>query len=177
MASKFRSLLSQAAGFLKRRFGSPRPAAKPEKPILPYGHRGVAAGSLKERKKREEEKGAKYEKWKQGKGPHPTEEDAPYSKEEQAKWRELSTDSIEGFLHDEQILFVHSSNVAALQYFKEAGKLMVEYLNGSAYLYSGVSLPEASRFVSSASKGGEVWDTLRVRGSKTAHKKRYVRIK
>lgn len=151
--SKFRSLLGRAARFLKERIGSPRPAAKPSRTV-PGGHRGVALGN----KPKDESNEAAMRAW-------------------TSKWRNISPEAAEGFLYDNEILFVNSSNVAALQYFPEDQKMMVEFLNGSAYLYSGVTPTEAQGFVQAQSKGKNVWDVLRVRGSKTAHKKRYTRIK
>ena len=95
------------------------------------------------------------------------------SPENQAKWRELSDVHGTGFVYDQQPLFVHSSNVAMLQYFGDSQKLMVEFLNGSSYLYDNVTENEAIQFYAAHSKGGAVWSLLRVRGSRTLHKKPY----
>lgn len=166
MASKFRSLLSRAAGFLKQRFGSPRPAAKPFRGAT-GGHRGMAAGSIASRMPPlDEKKRPQYEKIKK-----------PFTAEEMAKWGNIGPEEAEGFLWDGEILFVNSSNVAAAQFHRDAKKLMLEFKNGSAYLYSNVSPDEAQSFIQATSKGGWVWTDLRIRGSKTGHKKPYLRIR
>jgi len=63
------------------------------------------------------------------------------------------------------------------QYFADEQKMMVEFKNGSAYMYSNVSIGEATEFLQAFSKGSAVWTLFRVRGSKTAHKKPYKKIK
>jgi len=129
------------------------------------GHRGIAAGSLKERQRKAEAG------------------EQPYTKEEIEKWRNLPAGTVEGFVHNQELLHVHSSNVGALQYYPETQQLMVEYLGkkGKAprsYLYDNVTQAEAIQFATVTSKGGAgVWDILRVRGSRTAHKKPYKRIR
>lgn len=80
------------------------------------------------------------------------------------------------FLSGGNMIFVNSSNVAGVQYFPEVEKMMVEFIGGGAYLYSNISLAEARSFLQAQSKGGWVWDYLRVRGSRTAHKKPWVKI-
>lgn len=125
---------------------------KPKPPALP-GNRGIAAGSLKkpdlERYAERVERGQEY----------------------------IPVPEVEGFLYNEELLFVNSSNVGAVQYFPEDGKIMVEFLGGSAYLYSNITPEEARSFVNAQSKGGWVWDHLRVRGSRTAHRKPYLRLR
>lgn len=150
MAGKIRSLLSSIA----RKIGLRPKAPKPPR-IGGVGHGGVAAGDLAER-----ETGEK-----------------PYTTEELARWRELSYSEVEAFIHEQSPLYVNSSNVAFVQYHKDEEKMMVEFLNGSAYLYSSVSPKEALEFAQAQSKGGFVWSRLRVRGSKTAHRKPYSRIR
>lgn len=59
---------------------------------------------------------------------------------------------------------VHSSNVFAAQYHARDKKLMVEYTNSRAYLYSPVSEATAVAFITASSKGAFVWDHFRVRG-------------
>jgi len=81
------------------------------------------------------------------------------------------------FVYGGELLFVHSSNVAAAQYFWGEHKMMIEFLNGSAYLYSSVNETEAWTFATAGSKGGWVWDNLRVRGTVDQHRKPYERIK
>lgn len=92
------------------------------------------------------------------------------------KWQTLGGDVVEGFVNGDY-LPVHSSNLAAAQYHKEDQKLMIEFLSGSAYLYSGVTEQEAIEFAQAQSKGNFVWTSLRRRGSKTGHKKPYVRLR
>jgi hypothetical protein len=89
----------------------------------------------------------------------------------------IGNEELNDFINGGNMIFVHSSNVAGMQYFPEEQKLMIEFLNGSAYLYSSITRDEALQFAQNASKGKTVWDLLRVRGSKTAHKKPYKRIK
>jgi hypothetical protein len=84
---------------------------------------------------------------------------------------------VDEFLWFGELLLVRSSNVAAAQYFPEDEKLMVEFLNGSAYLYAGVGVEEARAFAEADSKGSWLWDNVRKRGSKTAHLKAFVRVR
>ena len=118
-----------------------------------WGHRGVAIGSN-------------------------VEGERDLSAENVAKWKPLSKESAEGFLNGE-VLFVHSTNVAAGQYFPEAEKLMLEFNNGSAYMYSNISINEAWDFLFAMSKGVWCWDVLRVRGKGNAKKfkKPFVKIR
>ena len=125
---------------------------KPKAPALP-GNRGIAAGSLK---KPDLER---------------------YAERVERRQEYIPANEVEDFLYNEGLLFVNSSNVGAVQYFEQDRKLMVEFLGGSAYLYSNVSLEEAKSFANAQSKGAWVWDNLRVRGSKTAHRKPYSRIR
>lgn len=125
---------------------------KPEAPKV-EGHRGIAAEDLQ--------------------NPNLT-----AYQERLAKGKEkIPSDEVEAFLQGVEPLFVLSSNVGMVQYHPEDQKLMVEFLSGGAYLYSNVSLNEARSFATAQSKGGWVWDHLRVRGSKTAHRKPFVKIK
>jgi len=125
-----------------------------------YGNLGVAAGSLKPR--------ADFAT--SGKT------EADLSPENVAKWRSLTKEEAEGFLNGE-ILFVHSSNVAAMQWHEETSQLMVEFLNGSAYLYDNCDERIAVEALNSFSKGNFIWNEMRVRGSKTAHKRPYRRLR
>jgi hypothetical protein len=122
------SLLSKLGRML--RLSRPKPPRVPRLGKV-VGHRGIAAGNLKQ--------------------PNLSEANV-------AKWQTLDGDQIEGFVYDAQPLFV-------------------QFLNGSAYLYSNVSEQEAIQAAKQPSKGGFVWDSLRVRGTKKGHKKPYVRIK
>lgn len=91
--------------------------------------------------------------------------------------RVIASGEVAEFVYEGQPLFVNSSNVAMAQYHKDASKMMVEFLDGSAYLYSNISEAEAISFAQAQSKGIWVWSTLRVRGSKTAHRKPYQKIR
>mgnify|MGYP001586946432 CR=1 FL=1 len=79
----------------------------------PWGHRGIAIGSNVEGQR-------------------------DLSAENIAKWRGLSKEAAEGFMNGE-VIFVHSTNVAAGQYFPDSEKMMLEFNNGSAYLYNNIS--------------------------------------
>lgn len=76
----------------------------------------------------------------------------------------FSRDKIDAFLYFGQWLPVESTNVAALQYNPEKSELTVEYKNGGIYQYQNVSIREADSFARAMSKGGWVWDHLRLRG-------------
>lgn len=89
----------------------------------------------------------------------------------------ISDQEAADFLDGGSPLFVNSSNVRLVQYFAESSQMLVEYGNGHSYLYEDVTYDEAQAFVTAPSKGEWVWDVLRVRGSKTAHRKRYTHIK
>lgn len=118
------------------------------------GHRGIAAGSLKK----------------------PDLES--YRQRVIAGTTDIPASEVEAFLNNEHVLMVHSTNVHSIQYFPKTNELMVEYDGGqSAYLYKDVSPLEALQFVQAQSKGGAVWDVLRVRGSATAHRKPYTKIR
>lgn len=148
LMAKLRDLLGKLRS--KLRIGKPRAPVVPRREAR--GHRGVAVGSTK-----------------------PGEMDL--SQENIDKWKPLDHETVSAFVYDGAPLFVHSTNVAMFQYHREAHKLMVEFHNGSAYLYSDISDDDAFYFAQTFSKGGAIWDLLRVRGSRTAHKKPYVRIK
>ena len=136
-------------------FKGPNPSA-PQPPIGRLrGHRGVAERSAKQ---------------------------PDLSPENVAKWEPIQEPEVEAFVHGNQILPVHSSNVESLQYFAEDKKLLVSFLGkdgrpGSAYLYSNIQEHEALLFAAARSKGEMVWNMLRVRSSKTAHRKPFVRIR
>ncbi len=119
-----------------------KPAARP---LSTKGHRGHAFGSR---------------------------EDPDLSAENRAKWKTLGGQYVEDFVQNGEIMFVHSTNVAAAQYHKDAQKLMIEYLDGSAYLYSPISESMAYTFAEYDSKGGFVWDYLRLRGKGADHRHR-----
>lgn len=89
----------------------------------------------------------------------------------------ISSDELEDFLAGGNPIFVHSSNVLAAQFYPDAGKMQVEFLNGSAYLVDPISAQEAMDFALSQSKGAWYWTNVRVRGSKTSHRKNVRKIK
>lgn len=89
----------------------------------------------------------------------------------------LQPSEVEEFVYKERILYVHSSNVNTAQYFIDTQKLILTYLNGGVYEYGNISEQEAINFAQAFSKGKWTWDSLRVRGSRTAHKKPFRRIK
>lgn len=91
--------------------------------------------------------------------------------------RRLTQQQVEQFVYEQELLTVNSSNVANAQYFLDSRQMAVEFLNGGAYLYNNVTEDEAIAFASAQSKGVWVWDYLRVRGSKTAHRKPFIRIR
>ncbi len=86
-------------------------------------------------------------------------------------------DLLENFLFQGALLPVSSSNVAVFQYDAQAEELTVGFKNGSVYRYAGVTLSEARQFYDASSKGGAVWDLLRVRGSAEGHKKSFTRLR
>ena len=91
----------------------------------------------------------------------------------------IPASEVEDFVYGGQPLFVNSSNVAMAQYFPTDRKLMIEYLGGSAYLYSDVTAAEAISLAVAQSKGIWVWTYIRVRGKGNSHKSRkpFVRIR
>lgn len=129
---------------------------KPKKPTrasrdtLAGGHRGHALGSLAS---------------------------PDLSQENIEKWQQLTEDEVESFVYDNELVFVHSTNVAAAQYFFEDKKLMLEFNDGSAYLYSNISEEDAIYFMKAQSKGRFVWDILGHPNSPTGVKKSYVKIR
>ncbi len=138
--------------------------AKPKVPPKPrsigMGHRGIAAGNIKERHR-------KIEAGEQ-----------PYTAEEVGKWQTLPESEVEAFLEGEYTT-VHSSNVLAAQYHAQDRKMMVEFHGGQAYMVSPISEQEAIEFMRAPSKGGYYWSNIRVRGPGNARKskKHVVRIK
>lgn len=141
------SILSKIRKWFKK------PAQKQARVRPGEGHRGIAAGDLKERHRRMEAG------------------EQPYTEEEIAKWETLSGNIVEDFVFNEQPMFVNSSNVNSATYYHDSKKLLVEFGKGERYMYSNISEQEALSFAQAQSKGGWVWSNLRVRGSKTAHRK------
>lgn len=135
---------------LKRLYGrTPKPLTGRRLPV--EGHRGIAAGSLT-----------------------PGEEDISDINVEE--WEKLSKGEMQGFLVGEP-LRVHSSNVAVLQWFEEPEQLFVEFKDRSVYLYQPVKKAIAMEFLRALSKGGAVWDYLRIRGTMTGHRVNYQRVR
>lgn len=72
-----------------------------------------------------------------------------------------------------------SSNVVSFQYFNQEHRLIVGYKGRRPpsevgyYEYLGVTEDEAKQAFMAMSKGGWVWDVLRVRGTRCGHKKPY----
>lgn len=126
-----------------------RGRGEPKKPEIPStgGHRGIATG----------------------KGTAPTK--IPTNR------ATIPSSEVSDFVEGGQPLFVNSSNVAMAQFYPEENKMMIEYLSGGAYLYDNVTRGEAISFAQAQSKGIWVWDFLRVRGSKIAHKKPFSKIR
>lgn len=85
-------------------------------------------------------------------------------REKQSTTQRRSYGAADPFVFEGEFLPCSSSNVAAAQYHVDASKLMVEFLNGSAYLYYPISVDKAAEFYNAGSKGGWCWTNLRVRG-------------
>jgi hypothetical protein len=85
---------------------------------------------------------------------------------------------VQDFLYLGLVLQVHSSNVQAAQYDLDHQKLHVWFKGRGepGYEYSNVSRTEALSFAQALSKGKEIWDRYRVRGSRTAHQKPYRKL-
>ena len=103
------------------------------------------------------------------------------SEENRTQWRHLTETEHDAFLEKAKPIYVHSSNVLAVQWWKESNQMAVVYKGdngkaGGTYLYQNVSRREAELFLAAPSKGSWIWDHLRFRGSKTAHRKPYAKI-
>ena len=88
----------------------------------------------------------------------------------------ISANEADDFVYRGMVTVVSSSNVHAMQYLLDDKVLIIQYLTpekqpGPHYQYNNVTEQEAITFINAGSKGGTCWDLLRVRGSKTAHKK------
>jgi|ERR1043166_4347821 hypothetical protein len=75
----------------------------------------------------------------------------------------------------------NSSNVEQVWYDPANFQVFVTYQAKrgrpqSTYRYWTVSQTEAADMFRASSKGTEIWDTFRVRGSKTGHKKSYAKV-
>lgn len=117
------------------------------KRTIPQGHRGVAAGDLKERHRRS------------------AEGEEPYTQEEIDKWQKLSGDEGSAFIYGGAILTVNSSNMDSAQFIRSKNQMIVKFLGGNKfYRVQGVSEQEAIDFVQAESKSGWYWDRILVRG-------------
>lgn len=130
---------------------------KPEKPQVPEselagGHRGVAQGSRAE---------------------------PDLSAANVEKWEQTTQDEVSNFVNRGEIMYVHSSNLEWIQYKIENQQLYIKFKQKgrgrghTLYEYDGVTPQEAIMFAKESSKGGKVWDLLRVRGSATGARKFY----
>src|SRR5947207_659628 len=73
----------------------------------------------------------------------------------------IPSDEVEAFLDHGAPLLVSSSKVGMAQYFPADQKLMVEYLDGKAWLYDPISRAKAEAFARAPSKGTWVWDNIK----------------
>jgi len=132
---------------LRGLFGGKKPPKPPsvaaKRPQSPEGRVGVALGSLK----------------KPLAGLNPSREGV------------YSPTEVDDFVYGGHLTFVNSTNVAAVQYNLATHEMAVTFLSGGEYVYSSVSEQEAISFMQAQSKGVWVWDHLRIRGSKTGHRK------
>jgi hypothetical protein len=97
---------------------------------------------------------------------------------EDAEDRLLSHSDVDLFLHGQMTLMVDSSNVASLRYeplgikgngyYFDSNELIVEYLSGSVWAYQ-INHSMARLLAYAHSKGGWIWDYIRVRGEGNAH--------
>lgn len=79
--------------------------------------------------------------------------------------------TLDEFIYEGKTVTCVSSNATAARYEWLSRELTVQYGSGGAYAYFSVTPNEAAAFFSAESTGTWVWDHLRVRGSKTAHRK------
>lgn len=126
---------------LRSLFGKGRPQAP--KLEITGGHRGIAAGSLKERHRR------------MAAG------EQAYTPEEVEKWRNVTKDDAEAFVYEGKPLFTVSSNVAMIQFYPDTNQMQVEFNSGASYLYEQVSVQDALAAIQLQSKGRFVWEYLR----------------
>lgn len=76
------------------------------------------------------------------------------------------------FFAQKRVVGVSSSNVSWIQYDQDREVLTIGYLTGAMYAYGDVTPFEAARLLFASSKGGWIWDNIRVRGQGNAHKTR-----
>jgi hypothetical protein len=113
-------------------------------------------------------------------------DDQPYTLKNHEN-RLISVEDVQEFLEGKRDILVDSTNVYSIGYRPETEQLHVGFQSktpdgkpsgqlGSMYEYDQISPEEAKSFLQVNSKGGWVWDELRIRGTKTGHKKAYRRI-
>ena len=158
LSSKLGNLKTKLGNLYSKLQGKPKPI--PPTRIGSTGHRGVAAGDLRRRE-------AANERFLAEGGT------TPWTAEEVAKWETLSPLQVDRFLYDFTPLVVNSSNVVSAQYYNDSNELRIQFKDGSAYIYEDINTQEALEFAKAFSKGGWVWDYLRIRGTKYGHKKPY----
>lgn len=94
-----------------------------------------------------------------------------------SKWKMLTGDEVEDFVHWNQPLYVHSTCVVYAQYFPEDRKMLIEYKDlPGAYMHGDISEEEAYSFATAQSKGSWTWDVIRIRGTKNGMKKPTTKI-
>lgn len=103
------------------------------------------------------------------------------SAENVAQWEQLTGNEVEDFVLNGKPFPVHSSNVAGFKYDLKRQVLTVSFLAkrgrpGGVYEYYDVTPQEAIHMAKALSKGSAVWDTLRIRGTRTGHRKKYRRL-
>lgn len=173
MARFLEKLGTKVSNWLKR--------GKPKVPKLEsrvFGHRGVAAGSVR---RRAEAGGVSEQEIVHGKpgfvqiGREATRR--AFTPEEIAEFEILTPNETDNFVKNGAVVQVHSSNVCGAQFLPKTGQMIVEYGAGdgcgSFYLYSSITPEEALSFIQSPSKGGWIWRYIRVQNSKYGHKKPY----
>lgn len=101
-----------------------------------------------------------------------------FTAEEQAEFETFGPDMVQDFLFLGLVLQVHSSNVQSIKYDLDNQRLFIWYKGrgNPGYEYRNVSRTEALGFATALSKGAEVWNTLRIRGTKLGHRKPYRKI-
>jgi hypothetical protein len=88
----------------------------------------------------------------------------------------LNRDDLEAFVDGSMVIYTDSSNVSYFRYMPDVYILEVGFKNGAVYRYGNIDVRDAANFVTATSKGGAVWDYLRVRGTLLQHKKPYWRV-
>ncbi len=117
------------------------------------GHKGIAAGSLKE-----------------------GEQDLTAGNV--AQWQTISGDVVEAFVYDQHLLQVHSTWIRSALYRHDTQQLELEFLDGAVFRYDDVSPAEALEWAKATSKGGVTHDIILGRGtSRGSRLKKATRIR